>query len=74
MRTVIYYIERGYLERVYGSGPRAIGVTKESLARFMTRHVVLAERRLKREARPKAAESSARPPEAPQAAPAPFGK
>ena len=35
-RTLRHYIYRGYLDRVYGGGCRAIGVTRESLLRFMT--------------------------------------
>ena len=33
-------IYRGYHDRVYGGGCRAIGVTRESLLRFMTHRTV----------------------------------
>ena len=39
-RTLRYYVYRGYLDRVYGGGCRAIGVTRESLLRFMTHRTV----------------------------------
>ena len=39
-RTLRHYIYRGYLDRVYGGGCRAIGVTRESLLRFMTHRTV----------------------------------
>ena len=39
-RTLRHYIYRGYLDRVYGGGSRAIGVTRESLLRFMTHRTV----------------------------------
>ena len=39
-RTLIYYLDNGYLDRVYGCGQRALGVSRESLLRFMTRRVV----------------------------------
>ena len=39
-RTLSYYIDHGYLDRVYGCGDRALGVTRESLLRFMNRRVV----------------------------------
>ena len=29
-RTLDYYIQRGYLKRVYGGGERAIGVSRDS--------------------------------------------
>lgn len=38
--TLRHYIYRGYLDRVYGGGCRAIGVTRESLLRFMTHRTV----------------------------------
>lgn len=31
-----YFIERGYLKKVYGIGKQAIGITQESLMRFTT--------------------------------------
>ena len=34
-RTLDYYIEKGYLDRVYGGGERAIGISRESYLRFM---------------------------------------
>lgn len=33
-RTLDYYIKVGYLDRVYGGGQRAIGVSRESFIRF----------------------------------------
>ena len=39
-RTLSYYIDNGYLDRAYGCGDRALGVSRESLLRFMTRRVV----------------------------------
>ena len=39
-RTLSYYIDHGYLDRVYGCGDRALGVSRESLLRFMNRRVV----------------------------------
>ena len=39
-RTLSYYIDHGYLDRVYGCGERALGVSRESLLRFMNRRVV----------------------------------
>jgi len=39
-RTLRHYIYRGYLDRVYGGGCRAIGATRESLPRFMTHRTV----------------------------------
>ena len=39
-RTLSYYLDNGYLDRVYGCGHRALGVSRESLLRFMTRRVV----------------------------------
>ena len=39
-RTVVYYLDMGYLDRVYGCKSRAIGLSRESLMRFMTRRVV----------------------------------
>ncbi len=33
-RTLDYYLKRGYLDRVYGGGERAIGVSRESYVRF----------------------------------------
>lgn len=35
-RTLDYYLKMGYIERVYGGGQRAIGVSRESLIRFTT--------------------------------------
>ena len=40
-RTLRYYLDNGYLDRVYGGGRRAIGVTRESLLRFMSRRTVI---------------------------------
>ena len=39
-RTLRYYLSCGYLERVYGCGERALGISRESLFRFQTRRVV----------------------------------
>lgn len=39
-RTLRHYMDSGYLDRVYGGGRRAIGVTRESLLRFMSRRTV----------------------------------
>lgn len=39
-RTLRHYMDSGYLDRVYGGGIRAIGVTRESLIRFMSRRTV----------------------------------
>lgn len=39
-RTLSYYLDHGYLDRVYGCGCRAIGVSRESLLRFVNRRVV----------------------------------
>jgi len=33
-RTLDYYIKMGYLDRVYGGGQRAIGISRESYLRF----------------------------------------
>ena len=40
-RTLSYYLDNGYLDRVYGCGCRAIGVSRESLFKFVNRRVVL---------------------------------
>ena len=39
-RTLRHYLDSGYLDRVFGGGRRAIGVTRESLLRFMSRRTV----------------------------------
>ena len=39
-RTLSHYIDHGYLDRVFGCGCRALGVSRESLLRFMNRRVV----------------------------------
>jgi len=39
-RTLTYYLDHGYIDRVYGCGCRALGVSRESLLRFMNRRVV----------------------------------
>ena len=36
-RTLDYYIQRGYLKRVYGGGERAIGVSRYSYLTFIAR-------------------------------------
>jgi len=38
-RTVDYYLDKGYLTRVYGGGQRAVGVSRNSVLRFMRRRV-----------------------------------
>ena len=39
-RTLDYYIDMGYLDRVYGGGKKAIGISRESFIRFTSRRVV----------------------------------
>lgn len=39
-RTLEYYIQKGYLKRVYGGGERAIGISRESFIRFTQLRVV----------------------------------
>ena len=39
-RTLTYYLDKGHLDRVYGCGHRALGVSRESLLRFTSRRVV----------------------------------
>lgn len=36
-RTLDYYLDKGYLDRIYGSGKRALGVSRESFIRFTRR-------------------------------------
>ena len=38
-RTLDYYLKMGYLDRVYGGGQRAIGISRESFIRFTSRRV-----------------------------------
>ena len=33
-RTLDYYVEQGYLKRVYGIGKRALGISRESFLKF----------------------------------------
>ena len=33
-RTLDYYLKMGYLDRVYGGGKRALGISRESFIRF----------------------------------------
>lgn len=40
-RTLEYYIDRGYLDRVYGRGERALGISRESFLRFTTQRRVV---------------------------------
>ena len=40
-RTLEYYINQGYLDRVYGRGQRAIGITRDSFLRFTTQRVIV---------------------------------
>ena len=39
-RTLSYYLDMGYLDRVYGGGKRAIGVTRSSFNQFVSRRRV----------------------------------
>ena len=39
-RTLTYYLDHGYIDRVFGCGCRALGASRESLLRFMNRRVV----------------------------------
>ena len=48
VRTIDYYIRVGLLDRVYGSGTRAIGVTRESFLRLIHRRVVHFENNARR--------------------------
>ena len=34
-RTLDYYVERGYLKRVYGFGKRALGISRKSFLEFV---------------------------------------
>ena len=38
-RTLDYYIRMGYLDKVYGGGKRAIGISRASFNRFVQRHL-----------------------------------
>ena len=38
-RTLDYYLKMGYLDRVYGGGRRAIGISRASFNRFVQRHL-----------------------------------
>ena len=38
-RTLDYYIRMGYLDKVYGGGKRAIGISRASFNRFVQRKV-----------------------------------
>lgn len=40
-RTLEYYIDKGYLDRVYGRGERALGVSRDSFIRFTTQRSVV---------------------------------
>jgi len=40
-RTLEYYIEKGYLDRVYGPGERALGISRDSFIRFTTQRKVV---------------------------------
>ena len=40
-RTLEYYIEKGYLDRVYGPGERALGISRDSFIRFTTQRRVV---------------------------------
>ena len=43
-RTLEYYINKGYLDRVYGRGERALGVSRDSYLRFTTQRTVVHNR------------------------------
>ena len=38
-RTIDYYLDKGYLTRVYGGGQRALGISRDSVLRFVRRRV-----------------------------------
>ena len=38
-RTLDYYLKMGYLDRVYGGGQRAIGISRESFIRFTSQRM-----------------------------------
>lgn len=40
-RTLEYYIEQGYLDRVYGRGERALGISRDSFIRFTTQRTLV---------------------------------
>ncbi len=40
-RTLEYYIAKGYLDRVYGRGERALGISRDSYLRFTTHRTVV---------------------------------
>ena len=46
-RTLDYYLKMGYLDRVYGGGQRAIGISRESFIRFTTHRPVPLVRELR---------------------------
>lgn len=43
-RTIRYYVAHGYLDRVFGGGDKALGISRESIFRFQTRRVVKTRR------------------------------
>ena len=43
-RTLEYYIDKGYLDRVYGRGERALGISRDSFIRFTTERRVVRNR------------------------------
>ena len=43
-RTLEYYIDKGYLDRVYGRGERALGISRDSYIRFTTERRVVRNR------------------------------
>jgi len=47
-RTLEYYIEKGYLDRVYGPGERALGISRDSYLRFTTQRTVVRNRPARR--------------------------
>ena len=38
-RTLDYYLDRGYLDRVYGGGERALGISRSSYLRFIEQRI-----------------------------------
>ena len=38
-RTIDYYLDNGYLQRVYGGGKRAVGISRASVLKFLQRRV-----------------------------------
>jgi len=38
-RTIDYYLDKGYLVRIYGGGQRAVGISRDSVNNFLRRRV-----------------------------------